>query len=223
MQIVWKQYKFTIIVVLILLAGLSAAILLLRGKQVPAAQAAQEKPTAQIDQTSSLKSAESSIAHQSTSQNNNQPTSVANPTQNTISSVNTAQSADAGKSINPINTWQPELQTVTVHVTYDGSGQGCGKWVTETCYYPFDGRTITILNSMGNTVATGVSDVNGVVAFKLKPGTYRLIPGPGDTMHPNASMQDFTPDFKVQENSPTEINVNYWAIATTNSIVLSVQ
>ena len=78
---------------------------------------------------------------------------------------------------------------------------------------PFAGRTIELRDSLGNLSASLVSDSNGAFSCKLKPGTYTVIPGPGEGVNPTANSQQVT----VTNGSSSEITLDYWAIAMTNS------
>jgi hypothetical protein len=204
------------LVVILLILGISVLKVIQSKPAVAHAQGSEELP-----QLSRPQSQTAAVLGQSTSSSNpstsTKPTITAVPI--TPAQLASNQSAsniatDEGASINPQNTWHPVVGVVFGHVRYDASGNACGIGPTGTCYFPFAGRTIEIRTLKGVVVRSAISDSNGFVAFKLAPGTYMIVPGPGDTLHPTANAQQIT----VANGDSIDLSIDYWAIATTNAV-----
>lgn len=153
-----------------------------------------------ISQTKETTMAPQSVAQQ-TSSKPLTPTTIAAPSakqvaQPTVASVETGQ--------------------LVVHTRYDLSGNACGIGPVGTCFFPFSNRVLEIQYLSGGVIQSQLSDVNGNTTFVLPAGTYKLVPGEGEGIHPLA----YPTTINVVNNQTTETIVDYWAIATTNAVQL---
>jgi hypothetical protein len=177
-------------------------------------------PTAQAQATVFGKL--SAIATAAGTQNGSSASNISQPTQQ--ASQVTSQNP---VSQQPIVAPSPPEQkgTLKIHVTYSTSGNACGIGPTGYCGFSFPGRTIEIRttpsgkHNPGTLLQSGISDASGYVSFSLPPGEYAIDPGPGDTIHPDASFQNVI----IKSGSETFTVVDYWPIATTNGPLTPVE
>lgn len=114
------------------------------------------------------------------------------------------------------NSASQQVGVVKGQTVYDASGNACGIGPTGICLIPFASRTIEVVDSNGNLVATVVSEMDGRFNLILTPGTYTLVPGPGGGVNPSAISVEVT----VASGVTSEVTIDYWAIAMTNALQL---
>ncbi len=143
------------------------------------------------------------------------PQSAAKPTSSKPQASTTPSTPSAKQVAQPA---VASIQTgqLVVHARYDVSGNACGIGPVGTCFLPFPNRVLEIQDLSGGTIQSQLSDVNGNATFVLPAGTYKLVPGEGEGIHPLAYPTTIT----VVNNQTTETIVDYWAIATTNAVQL---
>lgn len=202
----------SIVSIAIVLATFGAAKLAQSRSAVAHAQSSQ-----QDGQHTQTAIAQPTISAQSASEQSNTPsapksdTSVYSPGATSSQSNPTVPTSSA--PVGSQNSVSQQVGVVKGQTVYDASGNACGIGPTGICLMPFASRTIEVVDNNGNLVATVVSEMDGRFNLILTPGTYTLVPGPGGGVNPSAISVEVT----VASGVTSEVTIDYWAIAMTNS------
>lgn len=202
----------SIVTIAIVVAAFTAAKLVQSRSTVAHAQSSQQD--LQIAQTLSTQASISSQSIPEQSNVSSSPksdtsthTSVATSSQTKPTVLANSAQASLQKSV------LPQAGVVKGQTVYDSSGNACGIGPTGICVMPFASRTIEVVDTNGNLVATVVTEMDGRFNLILPPGTYTLVPGPGYGVNPSANSVEVT----VASGATSEVTIDYWAIAMTNS------